>query len=701
MIEKARPKSIQQPALYLTRSLFRFSDPTGLMAPQWRLIAREPVNRSAQRFIIRELSALEWLITSTRRNDPRVDEYVENWDAIFEDGQGWNVWLSRMVEDTCTLPFGGACEVGYRGDELEWTLHVDATTLLPTYERLAPYVQVNPDNATQRVYFKRNQLRRLRVSPRPDIRYKEYQISPTEDAFLEIEALSKIYLYYMQELTDTPPLGILDMMDFSESEVVQWARNFREMIEGVDPIKVPLLYDHEKPATFIPFGRSPQDLNIVEQFKRFAELLLSKYGLSIGDLRLFEHDSTKAGERVSQLVTERQGIGFWAAIIADFVTSLLPQGLTFSFKQPRPERELVEANRKSVQLAMLQAATGSKALISVKDAVEEAEALQLFTTPVKPLDEDEQPPAPVPPQLQQPEDVQETEEEQDADADRDLTKAYVEKQLGAWKHPEPPARERLEDIIRRAFAGIGEAVPPAGVGEIIDAVEAQLQPVDGVAKGGPGSGNWGHAGRPGKRGGSMPRSMGSSGTVNRDYFIAGPGKNLVSELDEKTRATVVDVMVNGGVQPRHIRNLSRITTDEHPDSPWQRLEGGRTLGCYAPQSRAIHLRPDNEDQQYVFAHELGHHVSSASKYIGDEWKVGGILKTGFDRAIEKYKGLDRESRESALAEIGLTSYSLFTSDEFKADAFRVYLFGSKDQKTSLSELIGVESIEEIFGRKRQ
>jgi hypothetical protein len=278
-------------------------------------------------------------------------------------------------------------------------------------------------------------------------------------------------------------MGILDLMDFSQTEAAAWARNFREMIEGIDPIKIPLLYDHEHTASFIPFARSPQDLNIVEQFKRFAELLLSKYGLSIGDLRLFEHQSTKAGERVSQLVTERSGVGFWAAIIAAFVTSLLPRGLTFAFKQPRPERELVEANRKSVQMAMLQNATGAKALISVKDAVEEAQALALFTTPVKPLDEQEQPPAPVPPQLQRgPDDVPETQEEQDAADDKDLTKALVEKALGAWKHPEPPARERLEDVFTRAFEVIGEAVPTSHMQIIFDEIEAQLEPVDGEIK---------------------------------------------------------------------------------------------------------------------------------------------------------------------------------------------------------------------------
>jgi len=485
IVTKAKPRSIQSPSLFLTRSLFRFADPTGFSPDQWRLIAREPVNKMAQRFIIRELCSLEWEITSDKRNDKRVDDYTKGWRDIWEDGDGFTTWLARMIEDACTLPFGGAAEVGYRGDDLEWVLHVDGATLLPTYEKSSPYVQVNPDDWTQRIYFKPGQLQRLRVNPRPDIRFKAYQVAPTEDAFMPIEALSKIYLYYMQELTDTPPMGILDIIGMDGIEAAAWGKNFREMVEGTDPIKIPLLYGDRRtvPANWIPFGRSPADLSIPEQCKRSAEMLLAKYGLSIGDLRLFEHESTKAGEKVSQLVTERSGIGFWAALIAGFIDRLLPDGLTFGFKQPRPERELTVANRKAVQLRMLQEATGTKALISVKDAIEEARALELFTTEVLPLDEENLlPPSPSnggPPlsELEQPGDR--PEEELEAEADQDLTKALVMKALGpGWRHPEPPTIARLEKLFRGAFEGAGRAVDAGQVGDVMAVIEDARKVLD-------------------------------------------------------------------------------------------------------------------------------------------------------------------------------------------------------------------------------
>ena len=316
LVEKAAPKprAIQTPAVYITRSVFRFWDPTGFSPDQWRLIAREPVNKMAQGFIKRELAALEWEIVSSRKDDSRIDDYTDGWDDIFDDGDGFIIWMTRMVDDACTLTFGAIAEVGRDGEDLAWIHSVDGGTVLPTYDKRAPYVQVNPDNWTDRIYFKKRQVARLRINGRPEIHFREYQLSPTEEAFMAIEALSKIYLYYLQELSDTPAMGILDVMDMTQDEALAWAKTFREMMEGTDPLKIPLLYDHNIPAKWIPFNRSPADLNIPEQFKRFAEICLAKYGLSIGDLRLFEHESTKAGERVSQMVTERSGIGFWAEL---------------------------------------------------------------------------------------------------------------------------------------------------------------------------------------------------------------------------------------------------------------------------------------------------------------------------------------------------------------------------------------------------
>lgn len=395
-------------------------------------------------FIIRELCALDYSVeavdSKTASAVKRADRYTNDWEDYFENGQGFDLWLARVVRDACILPFGGAAEVGYRGDELDWVLHVDAGTLMPTYQPKLPYAQVNPDNWADMVFFKPGQLQRLRVNPRSDIRYKEYQVAPTEDAYLAIEALALIYVYYMQQLGDTPPPGILDLLDMTKEEAEEWAEKFAELIKGVDALKVPVLYGHTKPAVFVPFTRTPQDLNVVEQFKRFCEILLGKYGLSIGDLRLFEHDATKAGERVSQLITERSGIGFWATMIEAYLNRILRKlGLRFKFNQPRPEKDLVVAKVAQTKAAWIQAAAGGKPLLTQESALEQLKDWDLFTVDVEVPE-----PEPLPPALAanagldgatQEEVEEEDEDTRDAFDDQDLAKKIaltVKAELGEW-----------------------------------------------------------------------------------------------------------------------------------------------------------------------------------------------------------------------------------------------------------------------------
>ena len=358
LVEKAaRPVSIQQAPPYITRQPLFIANPTLFTAKQWREVAREPVNKLCQRHILRELAALEWDITSDK---PKEHEHIiKHYKRMFlqaDDGDGWDVWLSRLLQDSMTLPVGGNSEVGVDEDTgmLGGLWHVDGSTLYPTYDRDVPFVQINPYNGLDRVYFLRGDLLRLRLHPRVDLVMKQYQEAPTESAWVGIESLSRVYIYYMKQLGDTPMVGILDVMDMTPEEAVDWAINFREMLEGIDPLKIPLLYDHTKPAKFIPFTRNPQDLNIIENFKRFAEMIASAYGLGIGDLRLFEHERVLAGVEASQRVTARSGVGFYAQAVEDMLNNNIlftdQSGIEFKFKLGMTGEEQQEA-----QLALTRA----------------------------------------------------------------------------------------------------------------------------------------------------------------------------------------------------------------------------------------------------------------------------------------------------------------------------------------------------------
>lgn len=250
--------------------------------------------------------------------------------------------------------------------------HIDGATLYPTYDRAVPFVQINPYNGLDRVYFEPTNVVRLILQPRADLVRKMYQTAPLETAFPNIEALSRIYIYYLKQLGDTPMAGVLDLMDFSSDEAEDWAISFREMLSGIDPLKIPILYDHTKPAKFVGFGRSPQDLNVVENFKRYAELTAASFGLSIGDLRLFEHERVLAGVEASQRVTNRSGIGFYAQAVEDLINGKVLKSyaskLKFKFKLGMTGEEQQVAQLNQTRAQTLMTLTGNQPVLKPQDA---------------------------------------------------------------------------------------------------------------------------------------------------------------------------------------------------------------------------------------------------------------------------------------------------------------------------------------------
>jgi hypothetical protein len=377
--EKAQARSIQRSTAWINRTPLYISNPSMFSADQWRRgIATEPINRLCQKHVIREINALEWEIGSEDpvRDKPKIDHYKKALNRA-DNGAGWDVWVARMLKDCFTLPMAGNSEIGIGPNGVEDLWHVDGATLWPTFDDAYPYVQINPFQMNQRVYFGREDLIRLIAEPRVELDKKDYQEAPTETAFLAIEALSRIYLYNLKQLGDTPLAGVLDLMDMQESEAVEWAGAFREMMEGVDPLKIPILYDHTKPAKFIAFGRTPQDLNIIEQFKRFAELVCSAYGLSIGDLRLFEHERVLAGAEASQRVTARSGVGFWAQLVEDLITNKVLStdvtGLKFKFQMGLIGEDQAKANLAQTRVQTLNLMTsGQQPMLDPGDALAQA-----------------------------------------------------------------------------------------------------------------------------------------------------------------------------------------------------------------------------------------------------------------------------------------------------------------------------------------
>lgn len=390
-VAQLESKQVDLEVPYLTRDTF--VDPARRMPlltepTKWRLVAAEPVNKLAIRTITREISSLNWGITPI---DKKYDAAARYYTNVLGD---FSLLVKKVLRSVCILPQGGAWEVGWirpgvfpyeeeRGT-VSFVKHIDAGTLHPTNPITNPYtpiVQLDPNISIRKVLFTKEEILRFIAYPYDEWDKEWWQESPTMSSFLAIEALSRIYIYYLKQLRDTPVVGILDLMDFTRDSAQNWAKSFREMIEGIDPIKIPVIYEHNNAAHWIPMGRNPTELSIQEQFKQYTELILSNYGLSVDDLRIFSgKGTTKGGSATNRKITTQSGISFWAELVKDNVQSLLPWYLIFGYTDPDIEEERSKAQIRAADARTLQTLNW----LPIKERVKQAQKWKTIDIEVDP-----------------------------------------------------------------------------------------------------------------------------------------------------------------------------------------------------------------------------------------------------------------------------------------------------------------------------
>lgn len=183
-----------------------------------------------------------------------------------------------------------------------------------------------------------------------------------------------------------------------------------------------------------------------------------------------------------------------------------------------------------------------------------------------------------------------------------------------------------------------------------------------TTKGGPGSGNIGHAGRPGQVGGSAP------------------GINFI----------VMESITRQGIPLKHIEGLNIKSITDDTTYPWIDLidrfynveTRQRTSGLFVPETKTIYIDPKTirgpkSALDQLVTHEVGHYVAEFLLSIGRPTLLS--IQNNILPDLKKSKSLAKT--------YGLRKYSLTNSYEFLADAYKVKIRGSKDQWNKLNTLI--------------
>lgn len=335
-------RSLELPELYFNRLLPQWKQPDWLNANIWRqVVANQPFAMICRETLISNILNLDWKIDA-RRADQR-DELKDERDYYerllsYDGDYDWATRLEWLLQDYLDLPFGGAAEIGREGDRPEgkvvWIEPLDGATLFPYPNKDYPVGQTLHEDFSNVVWFPYYAINRIYMTPRTIITRKGWGLAPPEKIYLSLELLNRGDRYYANLLLDTPEVGILDLGNISEESAQNWVKSWRTMLSGVDPFKIPVLYEHDTEAKFISFTRSPTELMFDKATLKYAAICCAGYGISLSDIGIQPVTSggeTLAGSIRQERRTRRTGFGRAKKATEAFMNRIIHPDLVFKF----------------------------------------------------------------------------------------------------------------------------------------------------------------------------------------------------------------------------------------------------------------------------------------------------------------------------------------------------------------------------------
>ncbi len=337
-------RSINITDLFITRWTPPWSRPPSLPAYTWRAwVMNQPVAIACREVLISLLTGLDWNISARDADDketlaPSIKYYTKllNHGGYYL-GTDFTGLMEWVLGDLLDIPFGGAVEIGRKGDDpkgrVVWLRPLDGGTLYPTLNLQFPIVQYYQGYTA--VAFPDWAVSRLMMTPRPEIFREGWGIAPPEKIYFALDMLNRGDKYYANLLLDVPPAGILDLGDMDEPSARAWVDQFRQFIANTtDAFRIPVLYEHNNEVKFLPFGKVPNDIMFDHISLKYAALTCAAYGLSLNDIGLqttARGGETLAGSIRSQNQTRRTGIARLKTKVKGFIESILPDNLMFEW----------------------------------------------------------------------------------------------------------------------------------------------------------------------------------------------------------------------------------------------------------------------------------------------------------------------------------------------------------------------------------
>ena len=345
-------------ANYFVRSAPVWNPPAWQESATWRaFVEKQPLAAICRDRLADHLNSLDWAVIA--RDSEERDELkpkIKHYTKLFERGNAYyydldfSSHIEWLIKDLFTLPFGTASEIGRLDNEdsgkVVWIRPLDAGTLSPTLNFDYPVMQLTPSSGLKPAFLPRKFVSRVFLSPRTEIRREGWGYAPPERIWRAIEMMAAGDDYYAQLLLNTPEAGVLDLGDMSKTSAEEWVKSLRDLLYGINPLKIPVLYEHEKPASWIPFGKPPSEIMYDTTTMRYAAILCAGYGLTLSDIGFPTSSGggdTLAGTIRNERVSSSSGKSTAKKKIKAYWDRILPDSLQFTWVDYDDERNVSKA----------------------------------------------------------------------------------------------------------------------------------------------------------------------------------------------------------------------------------------------------------------------------------------------------------------------------------------------------------------------
>jgi hypothetical protein len=379
--------------VFLNRIIPFWGTPSWLEGTLWRkIVNHQMLAKVCRDLLIMQVLQMKWNIKARDLNQAEeLKGLIKHYIDILLDGggDGYDVMVDLLLQDALDIPFGGALEqIRSSTGDLEGLVNIDGATLRPTPDWVFPVVQTLQGASFPPVFLRRNEVARLYLSPRTPIRHKGWGMAPPERIYLALELIGRGDRYYANLLLDTPPAGLLDLLDVEEDAAIKWATSFRELMVGTEAFKIPVLYEHEKAAVYVPFGTPPAEMLFETTILQYAGITCAGYGMMLSDLGLARSQMSLAGSIRDERRSRRLGFGVLLMKLETMWNRVLPSELTFVHVYD-DEESLIARGRSRLTNARALNELVKTGIISPDQAREQLEADGLLTVDLtKPPDQE-------------------------------------------------------------------------------------------------------------------------------------------------------------------------------------------------------------------------------------------------------------------------------------------------------------------------